>query len=60
MLEDKLDRMIELLELILRKLNCPCRQPWYPQYPYIQYDPWYVESGDSTTDTGRPDEVYTK
>ena len=33
MIEDKLDRIIELLELLLRKRDRPRWYPVYPEYP---------------------------
>ena len=41
MIEEQLDKIVELLELILKRLDYPRwypvypePQPWYPAYPY--------------------------
>lgn len=52
MLEDKLDRMIELLERILKEFNYPCR-PYYPWWEYRPYEqPYYTDTTNTIyTDT---------
>ena len=47
MIEDKLDRMIQLLEEILKRIGCPC----YPTYPYRPYEYWYGTGTQTTSGT---------
>lgn len=56
MIEDKLDRMIELLEAILNKISYPCScppyNPWYPSYPYDPNQPVWTCTDNTHTYEG--------